>query len=107
MGDGAGTDRPTDDSPTEDALAEGAGRIPAEYAKGIEVRPWVKDYSDPQQEPLLERVVESENMQLAWKQVKRNKGALGVDGQTIEETPALLREHWPEIRFIRETLNPV
>jgi len=92
------TDQSTDDPEIRDALAKGAGRIPAEYAKGVEARPWMKDHSDPQQEPLLEKVVESENMQLAWKQVKRNKGAPGIDGRTIEETPMFLREHWPEIR---------
>ena len=55
--------------------------------------------SDPQEEEsLLERVVDSENMKLAWKQVKRNKGTAGIDGRTIRETEIFLREHWPELK---------
>lgn len=30
-----------------DTLAKGVGRIPAEYAGGAEVRPWVEGHSDP------------------------------------------------------------
>jgi len=36
---------------------------------------------------LLERVLRPENLQLAWKQVRANKGAAGVDGMTIDEFP--------------------
>ena len=32
----------------------------------------------------LEQMLSPENMKRAWKQVKRNKGAAGVDGLTIE-----------------------
>ena len=63
-----------------------------------EERPWVKDPSDPQAEALLEQVVASENVRRAWKQVKRNKGAAGVDGRGIGETETWLRERWPDIR---------
>ena len=49
-------------------------------------------------ENLLERILTSENMHLAWKQVKGNKGAPGVDDMTIEEMPEYLREHWQGIR---------
>jgi RNA-directed DNA polymerase len=58
----------------------------------------MKDNSAPRTEPLLERVVEADNMHLAWKQVRRNKGAPGIDGRTIEETKAFLRYGWPDIR---------
>ncbi len=53
--------RLADDPAERGALAEGAGRNPAEYAKGVEVHPWVKEHSDPQREPLLEKVVEPGN----------------------------------------------
>ena len=47
---------------------------------------------------LLERVLSPENLHAAWKQVKRNKGAPGVDGITIEEYPQWAKEHWAATR---------
>ena len=49
-------------------------------------------------EDLLERVLDSANVQRAWKQVKANGGAAGVDGLTIEAFPAFARTQWPTIR---------
>ena len=46
----------------------------------------------------MEAVVERENLKTALAQVKRNKGAAGVDGMTVGEVPAYLKEHWPAIR---------
>lgn len=37
-------------------------------------------------------------MNLAWQQVKANKGAPGMDGMTIDEFPAFAHEHWERIR---------
>jgi RNA-directed DNA polymerase len=48
--------------------------------------------------PSMEDVVERENLKTALAQVKRNKGAAGVDGMTIAELPAHLKEHWLAIR---------
>lgn len=78
--------------------AEGTGRNPGEYAGGVEVCPWVEGSSDPPTDQLLEMVVDSDNMKQAWKQVKRNKGAAGVDGRSIADAQAFLRDHWPELR---------
>jgi len=47
---------------------------------------------------LLERILASENMELAWKRVKANKGAPGVDGVTIDDFPDAFRPLWGEIR---------
>src|SRR5215210_6674155 len=47
---------------------------------------------------LMERVLVPENLRNAWHQVKANYGAPGVDGMTIEDFPAFVREHWPSIR---------
>jgi len=57
---------------------------------------------------LLERMLAPENLRKAWRQVKANHGAPGVDGMTIEDFPAFAREHWPSIRqAIRdETYQP-
>ncbi len=43
------------------------------------------------------QVLERENLQKAWKQVKANKGAPGVDHMTIEEFPEYAFRHWEEI----------
>lgn len=43
-------------------------------------------------------VVQKDNMQKAWKQVKANKGAPGVDDMTIEEFPEYVFRHWEEIK---------
>ena len=47
---------------------------------------------------LLERVMDRNNLRRAWRQVKANRGAPGVDGMTVDEFPAFAREHWPSIR---------
>jgi len=47
---------------------------------------------------LLERILSTENIKLAWKQVCANKGAPGIDGITVEDFPLTFRECWPEIR---------
>ena len=47
---------------------------------------------------LLARVLERDNLQRALKQVRRNKGAPGVDGMTVDELPVHLKDHWLEIR---------
>lgn len=49
-------------------------------------------------EDLLERVLDPANVHRAWKQVKANGGAAGVDGMTIDEFPAFARTQWPRIR---------
>ena len=47
---------------------------------------------------LLLAVLTRENLQLAWKRVRANKGAAGVDGLDIDQTAARLRTEWPDIR---------
>jgi RNA-directed DNA polymerase len=47
---------------------------------------------------LLTAVLARENMQQAWKRVRANKGAAGIDGLSIDETAERLRAEWPAIR---------
>jgi RNA-directed DNA polymerase len=47
---------------------------------------------------LLEAALTRQNLQTAWKRVKTNKGAAGVDGLDIEQTAQAIRAHWPQIR---------
>ena len=46
---------------------------------------------------LLEAALTRQNLQEAWKRVKANKGAAGVDGLNIEQTAQVLRTSWPDI----------
>ena len=48
--------------------------------------------------PLMEAIVERANLKKALAQVKRNKGAPGVDGTSVDELARYLKEHWPTIR---------
>jgi len=42
---------------------------------------------------LLERIIVRRNMVRALKHVQRNQGSPGVDGLTVEELPAYLKQH--------------
>ena len=50
------------------------------------------------EERLMEEICQRENLERAWKRVRENKGSPGVDGMTIDDSVAYLREHWPTIR---------
>lgn len=52
----------------------------------------------PSQPQLLERILSNENIGKAWKRVRANKGAPGIDGVTVENFPDSFRARWPEIR---------
>ena len=58
----------------------------------------------PRREPegagrsLLEQAFARENMQRAWKRVKANKGAAGIDGLDIAQTAEHLQWAWPDLR---------
>ncbi len=46
----------------------------------------------------MEWVLSRPNLQAALKRVRSNKGSPGIDGMTVEQLPAYLREHWPGLR---------
>jgi len=57
---------------------------------------------------LLKAVLTGENLRQAWKRVKANKGAAGVDGLDIDQTARHLVTAWPTIRehLLRGTYRP-
>ena len=46
---------------------------------------------------LLEKVLDRDNLNRAFKKVKANKGAPGIDGMTVEDAPEWLKEHKGEL----------
>jgi hypothetical protein len=47
---------------------------------------------------LLARVLDPENLRRALRQVRRNKGAPGIDGMSVDQLGPHLKTHWPTIR---------
>jgi len=56
----------------------------------------------------MEQVCDRENLEIAWKRVRRNKGSPGVDGMTIDDAVSYLSEQWPAIRnqLLKGTYQP-
>ncbi len=86
-----------------------------QYSLALEPKGWgeTPDVGSPRAEPLaakpapespavaeqlMEEVCDGENLQSAWRRVRRNQGSAGVDGMTIDDAKDYLREHWPSIR---------
>lgn len=57
---------------------------------------------------LLSAALTRENLQRAFKRVRANKGAAGVDGLDVDQTACLLRTEWPLIRarLLQGTYRP-
>jgi len=63
---------------------------------------------DSAQPELLERILHKDNLNRAFKRVKANKGAPGIDGMTIDAALPYLREHQQELidRIYRGKYTP-
>jgi len=63
---------------------------------------------DSAQPKLLEAILYKDNFNRAYKRVKANKGAPGIDGMTVEEALPYLREHQKELtdRILRGKYTP-
>ena len=80
-------------------VPEGRGEAPVRGHQGTEP-PVAKPIPESPacEEQLMEEVCARGNLVRAWKRVRSNKGSPGVDGMTIEDAKAYLRERWPTIR---------
>ena len=54
--------------------------------------------SAPSDDTLMERIFAGPNVRDAWKRVKANKGAAGVDGNKIADFPEKFRPEWQKIK---------
>lgn len=86
-----------------EALAGGAsgartGRYPGEALAGAEISTAAMTRTKSEHHALMESVVERSNMQRAYQQVMRNRGAPGVDGLRTEELKGWLQAHWPSVK---------
>jgi RNA-directed DNA polymerase len=52
----------------------------------------------PEQQDLMEQIVDPDNLETAWARVRANRGAPGPDGITLDEFPDQFRAIWPELR---------
>jgi RNA-directed DNA polymerase len=79
---------------------EGRSEAPRAPGGGSESLPAKRLSENPAKnsERLMEEVCERKNGLQALKRVKSNKGSAGIDGMTVGELPAYLKEHWPAIR---------
>lgn len=73
------------------ARGMGAGRNAGSSAWGAASAAAVLGNATGPGKGLIEQMIDSENLNLAWKKVVSNKGAGGVDGLGFEQTSAYLR----------------
>ena len=58
----------------------------------------MKEGPIPEFSTLMEQVVERDNMTRAYRRVKRNHGAAGIDGMRVDELDGYLHRNWPAIK---------
>ncbi len=86
---------------TFDFLSEGGPTRLAELLRPESTDPARSDQPALSASPadaLMEQVVDVENLQRAWRQVRRNRGAPGPDGMTIKQFEGWSGENWSRVR---------
>ena len=86
-------------NPVRDAQADEASR------PGERKRPHGEKHRGSQERSMMEQILDRENLTRAWKRVRANKGAPGIDGMTVEAFPAFWRENGQRIREALEKGN--
>jgi RNA-directed DNA polymerase len=78
---------------------EGRSEAPMASCEGSETFTAKRISESPaNHEQLMEEVCGRDNCLRALKRVKSNKGSPGIDGMTVDDLSAYLKEHWPAIR---------
>lgn len=70
----------------------------AQHVPNVKLSSGGRDQQPALNEDLLKRVLSPANLHAAWKQVRSNKGAPGVDGISIEDYPQWAKQHWTATR---------
>ncbi len=76
-----------------EARSAGAQGTEARLARAAPERPAAG------QGPSMETVVEPGNLKKALARVRRNKGAPGIDGMSVDELGNHLKDHWSETNY--------
>ena len=71
---------------------------PCGYSPTGEALGWREEAIADSGSDLMEAILNTDNVSEAWKRVKANRGAAGVDGMTVDDFPARFRELWPQLR---------
>lgn len=77
---------------------EGQGQYPESQPVSVETTPASLSWTKAESTSLMERVVDPDNMQRAYRRVVTNKGAPGVDGMTVHQLADHLKQYWPTLR---------
>lgn len=80
------------------ASREGAGRNPVTARAGAEAGTACSRDPKSEEDWLMSQVVERGNMQRAYSQVMRNRGAPGIDGMRCEALKDWLKVNWPRVK---------
>ena len=80
------------------AHPRGADRNVGSTATGATSAASGESHCTGQGEGLIEQMIERGNLEAAWKRVRSNQGAAGVDSLDIEGTATLIRREWGAIK---------
>ncbi len=90
-----GSDKKAENAGTPEAASDG---IRSGQREGSQTHTACAEKFGDELTELMEEVLRKENLMRAYKRVKSNKGAAGVDGMTVDELMPYCQKHWDEIK---------
>jgi RNA-directed DNA polymerase len=81
-----------------ESRSESSGRKSRGYEPDASSDAAKREYVRPAESQLMEAVVARENLLKAYAQVRRNQGAAGIDGMSVEQLKPYLQTHWAQIK---------